>query len=242
MWLWIKIFVNKSQWKDLNREKASEVKKIQKTFLCNHNKNNWKEESDFSCFVSQLNSSGLTWERGKTKLCVRNDNLQPSHSQASYHPERKKTRKSTDQSLRLHEMMVFSPFVFLFFTTSAFFSLSVCPPPDRSSNEYITSPFNIVLLSNWIESPTPTSSPVLTMDNMSVGLWQIKPARYMAITFTAKDGIGGVGCYNDRETETERGMETHADGWWDISSRVRYSQTQFNVCTFTHTLISTKCS
>lgn len=122
------------------------------------------------------------------------------------------------------------------------FPPSVCPPPDRSRAEYITSAFNIVLLSNWIESPTPTCSPVLTMDNMPVGLWQIKPARYMAITFTAKHWVEvcGGGCYKGRGAETERGMETCSDGWGDHSSRTRHFKPQFNVCTSTSTLNANK--
>lgn len=107
-----------------------------------------------------------------------------------------------------------------------------------------TSPLLSILCYYLTELNPPTCSPVLTMDNMSVRVWQIKPARYMAITFTAKHGMVGEGCYKGRRTETERGIETHTDGWGHILSRACYFQPQLNVCTLhfvkmTHLLLKT---
>lgn len=125
---------------------------------CNHKENDWiKRVSDPSYFVSQLNGSGLTWERGKAKLCVRNENLKSSHLQASHHLG-KKPWKSTDQSLRLHEMMVFSLLVFLFFTTSAFF-----PPQSvllQTGPELNTSPL-LSILCYYLTELNPQPQPVL---------------------------------------------------------------------------------
>lgn len=90
----------------------------------------------------------------------------------------------------------------------------------------------------YLTMNSPTCSPAVTMDNLSGWLWQIKPHRYMAITFTGwhkrKEGKQGEGRswgrYGNRSgTGIERETKTHTDGRWDLLSAALYFQTWYSM-------------
>ena len=77
---------------------------------------------------------------------------------------------------------------------------------------------SILSASNMVSIPaseSPNLFPLLRPWTICGWLWQIKPTRYMAITFTGWHG-GKEG--NRRGEVWERKRKTPIDGWWDILS------------------------
>lgn len=166
-------------------------------------------ESDLSDWVSQLNDTGPTWERGKVKLCARlmnpkTDNLIPPRSQLT-----QAWKKNVTEILSFCFQGTSGIFFCLCFT---FTLLMPCSGRVCAS-----------ILCQYLTLLPTTCSLAVTMDNMSGWLWQIKATRYMAITFTGWHGgnrgkrEAGGSYGKGRGTGAERAMQTHTiDRWWNV--------------------------